>query len=508
MSDDQKTGFVGKSMNSVKQAWRDGSKFVGEELWDMDLTTLPRLKKMGLTTLRIIGIVGKGLVADKCTLQASALTYFTLMSMVPVLAMMLAVAKGLGAQEALMDRVGLEREILAAEALEAGEGEGGEAIGSAKEVVRYAISEESQLAKLPPQSQDMVTRAADTILGAVESASFGTIGAIGLAVLFWSVIKVMGKIENTFNHIWGVSEPRTILRKFSDYISVLVLVPVMVLVATSINALLKSDQVAVMLQNRIGPLFYLYERLLGLSGLAFLFLAFMCLYMFMPNTRVKLFPALVGGIIGGGIWYVWQGVYFFAQVGLAQKNAIYGTFAAIPFFLFWVYLSWVIVLFGAEVVFAVQNHRTYAQEQAAQDATFATHQMLAMIVLFEICRDYYRGTNSWNAHDFSMENGIPIRLVHKALSALAAAGVLLHTKDGEGRYVPGRDLGKLTLAQAENALMGDVSPSVGRTVSHEHKALHEKFKKHFDNFKDALAGTSMRDLVIEAEETEATASAG
>lgn len=483
--DGDKSGVIHNLMTSVTTAWKDARKFFREELWDMDLSTLPRLKKTGMTTLRITGIVAKGLITDRCTLQASALTYFTLMSMVPVLAMMLAVAKGLGAQEALMDRVGIEKVVV-------------EATNGADATVGYAIAKGSKLAELPPQSTDMITRAAEVILSAVESASFGTIGAIGLAVLLWSVIKVMGKIENTFNEIWGVKEPRTWLRKFSDYISVLVLVPVMVLVATSINALLKSDQVAEMLQSKIGPLYYLYEKLLGLSGVSFLFIAFMCLYMFMPNTRVKLFPALVGGIIGGVTWFAWQAIYFFAQVGLAQKNAIYGTFAAIPFFLFWVYLSWVIVLFGAEVAFAVQNHRTYAQEQAAKDATFATHQMLCMIILFEVCRDYFTGAQQWEPHQFSMDNGVPIRLIHKALNTLIQGGVLVQTE--AGRFVPGRDLSNITLADAEYALMGDISPSVRKTISRENRVLHEKFKKYFDQFNDALASIPLRDLVTESQE--------
>ncbi|MFO7821236.1 MAG: YihY/virulence factor BrkB family protein [Lentisphaeria bacterium] len=479
MTDQNKKGGVKKIIHTVTQAWHDARRFYGEELWDMDVSTLPRLKKAGTTFLRVIGIVIKGLITDRCTLQASALTYFTLMSMVPVLAMMLAVAKGLGAKEALMDKVGLER------VQAAGEGGG------------YVIVEGSKLAELPPEATSMITQAADVILGAVESASFGTIGAIGLAVLFWSVIKVMGKIENTFNDIWGVKEARTMVRKFSDYISVLVLVPIMVLMATSINAVLTSGKVAGLLQSKIGPLYYLYEKLLGLSGVSFLFLAFMCLYMFMPNTRVKLFPALIGGIVGGGIWYLWQGVYFFLQVEAGQKNAVYGTFAAIPLFLFWVYLSWVIVLFGAEIAFAVQNHRTYAQEQAAKDATFATRQMLTIIIMFEVCRDYYRGARKWDPYDFSMENGIPIRLVKEALKILTDNRVLLQTEDGS--FVPGKDLSKLTLADAEHALVGEISPSVRKTIAHEHNTLHTKFKNYFDQFNESLADISLRDLVLEAE---------
>lgn len=452
----------------LKAAWSRATRFFGYDLWEWDLTQLPRMKKLGISLTRVAGIVVKGFHSDKCTLQASALTYFTLMSMVPVLALSLSVAKGFGAQRRVMEMVGLEQ---------IGPGEY-EAVG--------------RLAELPAEAQQVTV----FLFSAVDQASFGALGAVGLALLFWSVIKVMWKIENTFNLVWGVHEPRTLLRKISDYISVFVLVPVMMLLATSVNAVLSSERVLAMLADRLGVFFWFYEQTLALAGLLVIFLAFALLYMFMPNTRVRVLPALVGGVIGGSLWYMLQVVYFAAQSGLTQKNVIYGTFAAIPFFLFWVYLGWVVVLLGAELSFAVQNYQTYTAERKAEQASFATRQLLAMLLVYEICRSFYEGDDdAWGPEQFGAAHGIPIRLVTSVLSQLTRANVVVSTESRVARYVPARDLGRLTIGDVEKALLGMAENGVCRVTRKTNRQLYQAFNDRYLERDNPASRTTFRELL-------------
>ena len=340
MSDPQPGGTKPSLSRRVQSLVGEARTFVEDRVWDWDLDALSRAKRSLVTLCRICVIVVRGFVADNCALQASALTYITLMSMVPVLALMLSVSKGLGAQERLMQVVGLER---------------------AKDTLEIVVIPGSRLSELPAEME----RVAQTLFVYVENTNFTTLGTIGLLLLVWTVLQTMGQIERSFNLIWGVKEHRTLLRRFSDYISVLVLVPILILGATSANAVLSSENVLGILARLSGPLFFLIEHLIRLTGVAGILVAFFLLYLFMPNTKVKIVPAIVAGLVGGILWYVSQRVYIEGQMGLTRLNTIYGTFAAIPFFLMWLYVSWVLVLFGAEVGFAVQHHHTYILESGA-----------------------------------------------------------------------------------------------------------------------------------------------
>lgn len=471
MPEDTEQSAPRSLIETIRGFFSDARQFFHDELWDMDLRTLPRMKQFVVSLIRICGIVLKGFADDKCTLQASALTYFTLMSLVPVLALMFFVAKGAGAQGKLMEFVGLESMV------DTGE---------------YVVVAGSKLAELPEQAAAI----AKVLFAAVDNANFGAIGIVGIVFLLWAAVKVMTKIEDAFNTIWGIYESRKLMQKFAYYLAVLFMVPILVLVATSTNALLSSERVTAQLQENLGPLFYAYQKGLGLTGLFVIFMAFIVLYMFMPNTRVRVFPALVGGVIGGGIWYLLQIFYFAAQVGLAQKNAIYGTFSAFPLFLVWLYMSWVVVLFGAEISFAIQNYRTYIQERHARGASFATRQTLGMLVVHQISKSHFEGLGPWDQQEFCVQYGIPTRLVLSIAEDLRQAGIIAPVQAKGGvRYLPCNDIARLTLRDVEHALIGDVSKAVSQAATHQSAALQNVYAEHFKDFSEALGDTTFREVV-------------
>ncbi len=444
--------------------------FFRTTLWDTHLSSLPPMKRAGMVLLRIGAIVVKGFATRQSVIHASALTYFTLMSLVPVLALMFFLARGAGAQDKLLDVVGMEH---------------------AADGIGYVVTESSRLSEFPAQAQQI----AAAVFAAVDNTNFGTLGVVGLILLLWSSISAMGRIENAFNSIWGVAVARPFSQKVAYYIALIVLVPVLVIAVTSANALLSSDRVSELMQLRLGPLFWVYRLALKLIGAGVLFVAFTVLYMFMPNTRVRLLPAVVAGIVGGGLWYLAQVLYFTLQMGLSRSNAIYGTFAAIPFFLVWLNTSWTIVLLGAQVAFAVQNVNAYLDEDAVRDTSFATHRALAMVIVYQICQDFHAGRREWTPVAFSRTQDIPLRVVMTVLNILRRQGVIEEIAGKVTHYVPGRDLATLTMKDVHDAVAGEVLPHIGRTAEALTHDAQEIFARTFKDFSDALASVSFRDLV-------------
>ena len=433
-------------------------RFVHDELWDVDLAALPRIKQFGFSLIRISTIVGKGLIADKCALQSAALSYITLVSLVPVLALSFAVSKGLGAHERVMGIV------------------------------------EKNLAELPEKTGVFVTQ----ILELVERVNYGALGTIGLLVIFLSAVGMLAKIEKSFNTIWGVQKQRTAIRKFTDYISILVVVPLLMLLATSVNTALSTGSFAAFLENHLGPLYWMYQDLIGLSGIALLCLAFAFLYMFMPNTNVRFGPALLAGIIAGILWFLAQRAYIQWQVGVTLKNAIYGTFAAIPFFLGWLYVSWLIVLFGAEVSFGVQNLGTFVMERDSAFSSLSTRELIGLTATFQTCQAFLAGDHTWAADEFAHQNNIPFRLMTEVMHTLVTENILIAVEvDRKTRYVPAEDPDNLTLRSVVDAFRGTPNDPTQRIVREQADKAYQHFAHAIENMRENLGKISFRSLIEE-----------
>lgn len=488
----QQTNTKGTSGgNGLRTAITDAKRFFIDEIWDQDTSGLPGLKRAGISFCRIIMIVIKGFFSDKCGLQASALTYITLMSLIPILALMFSVSKGMGAQNRLMEVIGLQK----VEHMEIVNGE--ETLVAQFEVVPPATpgEEPRKLAALPVPAQRVVTQ----IFTYVENTNLVKLGTIGFIMVFSAVITSLAKVESTFNSIWGVQTSRTWLRKFTDYISVLVIVPVFFLAATSAVATMSSPALINELREWLGPVASLYARLIRLSGFLFIALAFSFLYSFMPNMRVRVFPALTAGIVGGLLWYFLQWLYITSQVGLAKFNAIYGTFAAVPFFLAWLYANWTIVLFGAEVSFAVQNHRTYLMEGMSVSAPHSVREALGLVFAMETCRSMLTGEAPWDSVSYAQKHTIPARLMSDVGSALVESHILFPVVGEAGHYVPALDIGSLTPGHVERALRKAEDPYAVQFGRLAGRLLRDVFAEGYSQFDAKLSSVSFRELLTQAE---------
>ena len=259
------------------------------------------------------------------------------------------------------------------------------------------------------------------------------IAGIGLIVLFWAVIKVLGQIEDSFNDIWGIKEQRTIGRMFSDYLSLMLICPVLIILSSSVTVFVTTQVNLIMEKFSIlgvfSPLVFFCLKLLPYCLLWGLFT--FC-YIFMPNTKVRFSSGLLAGIIAGTIFQVVQWGYITFQIGVVKYNAIYGSFAVLPLFLVWLQLSWLIVLYGAELSFAHQNVDTYEFEPDALQASHRLKTLLSLQIAHHLIKNFTTGEKPLTARQISHELEIPIRFVNEILFELVKSNILSVTEtDGD-----------------------------------------------------------------------------
>jgi membrane protein len=390
--------------------------FLKSGIWRLRLAEMPGFKAFGLKQLRILLLALRCFREDQCQFKAAALTLYTLLSIVPVVAMAFGIAKGFGMERLL----------------------------------------ETWLTDMFQGQEEILARVLGFARSLLETTKGGTVAGIGLAVLFWSVMKVLGNIETALNQIWGIETPRTLGRKFSDYLSLMLIGPVL---------MITSSSTAVFIATRITQITERSEILgwvtsLILFGLKFLpfaliWILFTVTYLLMPNIRVKFSSGLMAGILAGTLFSLVQGLYIGFQVGVAKYNAIYGSFAALPLFLIWLQISWMIVLFGAEISFAHQNVETYELEPDFKAITPDFRRLLSLQVTHRLVANFKIGDPPLTTQELSGSLKIPIRLVREVLDDLAAAGVLNRVQRGDtpqSGYQPARDIESLTIQAVLEAL--------------------------------------------------------
>lgn len=270
-----------------------------------------------------------------------------------------------------------------------------------------------------------------------------SIGLAGLIFIVTTVFGLMMNIESAFNQIWGLRDTRTWYRMFSDYVVIVLLLPFFVAAMVSVMAVLHRSSLHLPLSQ---ALVYRAAQYLAV------WLSFTMLYVFVPNTVVKLRYALLGGIVGGTLWSMLTWFYIAFQYGLSRYSLLYSTFAQFPVLLMWVYFSWVIVLFGAELTFAYQNEKTFALERFAEKASYAYREALGLRTMVEAARRFAQGLPGLVAEEAAREWNVPLRLVNAVLDEFDHARLLTRSDGPPPRYQPARPLEKITVGHVVTAL--------------------------------------------------------
>ncbi len=281
-------------------------------IWQVRKDELPKKNAFFLQCSRIVSLTTTFFVKNQCTLRASALTFFTLLSIVPVAALMFGIAKGLGFEAILKAKI--QQSMVGQEQV-------------AQRIIKFSES-------------------------ALQNASGGIVAGVGICVLIWTALKLLGNIEKSFNAIWGISKGRSLLRRISDYLTMLIVCPLMLIIVATSSAFLVT-QLHDVAERLPFSHTWITVILLGskLFPLIIAWITFFFIYIFIPNTKVRLKSALVAGLFTGTVYLLVQYLYMFLQTKLTSYNAIYGSFAALPFFLIWLQISWILILLGAQLSF-------------------------------------------------------------------------------------------------------------------------------------------------------------
>ncbi len=425
--------------------------FFQEEIWSHDLTSKSRRRTFLIRQSRIYILAFKGFFEDRASVRAAALTYFTMLSLVPIFAIAFSIARNFGFEDRL------------------------------HQVINSNMQGQEEIMK-------WLTNMVDSLLMKTKG---GVLAGVGGVILFWSVIQVLNNIEASFNDIWQIRKARTPMRKFSDYLAIMIITPF---------AIGLSGSVMVKIQSTAQEL----EQFKSLIGIMIksvpyvsMWLLFTIVYIVMPNTKVRFKYALVAGVFAGTVAMIFQALYQDLQIGVFRFNTLYGSIAAIPLFLLWLQISWLIVLMGAEISFAYQNIENYEFEEDALNLSHNNKRILTLLISYQIIKSFEEGAEPWNSDTLSHELGIPIRLVNELVFDLVNAGILaeLATDSSKERsYQPAVDINKITVDYVYNQMELTGGDQMVVTESEELNKITKIHEHILHSIKESPSNILLKDI--------------
>lgn len=366
-------------------------------LWNTDLSMGPRWRAALVHVLRIAFVVIRDILVGRLTLHAMSLVYTTLLSIIPLLAIGFSVLKGFGVHNEVEPML------------------------------------QSFLRPLGERGVEITTQ----IIQFVDNTKVGVLGFLGLGFLVYTVISLIQKIENAFNDTWRVSQSRSFARRFSDYLSVILIGPVLVFSAMGVQATLMRQSLVSDLAD-IRPVGAAIETLGQLTPNILVVVAFTFVYMFVPNTKVRLGPALIGGLVSGLLWVTAGWAFATFVVTSARYTAIYSAFATVIFAMIWLYVSWLILLVGGSIAFYVQQPEYLKQDSGPVRLSNRVRERVALQITAQIARTFYDGGEPWALARLVTRLHLPREATERMLLSLEEDGLLIRTSDEPPCFIPAR----------------------------------------------------------------------
>ncbi len=428
------------------------SSLINQAIWDVDLNTLPRWRAWLLHTLRIAHNVIGDLADGQLTLRAMSLVYTTLLSLVPLLALSFSVLKGFGVHNQI-------EPILLNMVSPLGD-KGGEII---KQIISF-----------------------------VDNTKAGVLGTLGLAFLVYTAVSLVQKIEQAFNHIWRVRRARALSERFSDYLSVIMVGPILVVSALGLTASVQSNTVVNAL-SKIEPIGSIFTVIGLLLPYILIMIAFTFIYIFIPNTKVTLRSALVGGTVAAILW-VTVGWGFANFVAESEKyTAIYSTFATLILFMFWLYLAWLILLIGSSIVFYHQHPESLTRDSVLTKLSNRHREQLGLAVMQLIAERFYRNESPLSDTGLIEELSIPSYNLEQITDSLVAAGLLVLSENGQ--YLPAKPFDTTPLVEVLHAIRENCHHAPMLATNRQF-APSVKLSEHIESqLERALEGKTIKSLL-------------
>jgi membrane protein len=413
------------------------------------------------TALQFLLLVWRGFIENRCPIRAAALSYTTLLALVPLLAVVLSVSKNLLHDTSadlvpkLMDRV-----------------------------VAMAAPD---LGKASPGAQQ---EAVAKIQSFIDNINAGALGTVGSLFLVFVAVRLLMAIEQTFNDIWGVPVGRSIWRKIVYYWTTITLGPLLLVFAEYLTG--RTEALAMMGKLNVIPGFH--QRLLQVAPFGVLWVAFSLMYGLMPNTHVRARAAIAGGIFGGTLWQIngWLNTLYVSRA--VTYSRIYGAIGIIPVLLIGLYFSWLIVLLGAQVAYAAQHVRTYLQQRASERIDHRGRELIACRIVLVACEHFLRGAKPPTVDDLAEETGTPAKWLNQLVHRLAEGGILAQVDGDLDRIVPAQPPETLTVADVLEVVR--THPSSDNDRRRDGGGSVEKLLANLDAaLRSSPANQSFRDLV-------------
>ncbi len=430
-------------------------------IWEIRLKNLPPVQALLMRYLRIILLASRGFMRDNCQKTASVLTYYSLLNVVPLVAVAFAMAKGFGLEKLI------EKQIL-------------------------------QMAAKANWEADITNQILSFSHNLLNQAKGGLIAGVGVALLFWTVISILGKIEESLNEIWEVKKSRTLVRKFSDYIAIMVFAPVLFIISSSATVLVASQVKVIVNQIALLGIFSkVIFLLLNLLPYASIWVLLTMLYLIMPNTKIPLRSAIWGGVVAGTIAEIVQWIYIKFQIGVASYGAIYGSFAALPLFLAMLQMSWMIVLFGAEIAYANDHYETFGFHPDYSRMSVSSKKILMLRVFHLLTKKFSLGEKPLSASQIAHSLEIPIRLVRQLLLELSEVGLVVETAKGmkgEVGFQPGRTIENITVKFALDEYEKYGNTKIPDYESEEVEKLYKYLKDISETVEKSSANVRLKEI--------------
>ena len=426
--------------------------FIQSHIWELPLDQLPRWQSPLIKQVRVLILAFKGFNRDKCQLRAAALTFYSILSLIPILAMVFGIAKGFGFEQTL--------ELLLQE----------------KIASRDMVAQEGL---------DWIISKAKLLL---ESTRGSLIAGVGLIVLMWAATRVLRHIEAALNDIWEIKNSRPWIRNFTDLLSIMVVAPILFILAQSttvfITAIIQDLSKGMKL---LGHLFLLIK----LVPFGLIWLLFTMIYVVVPNTKVNFKSALVAGVIVGTIFQLSQWIFFKSQMGISKYNAIYGSFAFLPLLLIWIQTAWLILLLGAEIAFANQHINRYEFALGSQEVKPSFKKLVTLLITNLLVKNFVEAKSSLTAEEISAILHAPVRLVRQCITDLMNSKIINEVgkkNSQDTSYQPARSVENLSVSFVLQAIdehgLGDIhihESGESKRLSQALEALNQEIERSPSN---------------------------
>lgn len=380
--------------------------FISRDIWRITEHEVGGLRHRIYNIIRTIILAGKGFSNNELVTKASSLTYFSLFALVPLLGLILGIAKGFGFQQVI----------------------------------------EEQLIRSMPGHTEVLDFLFSFVESILQVAGSGLIVGVGLIFIIWAAWAILNNIETAFNKIWQIAKGRNFFRKFTDYMALLLIIPILLVLSSGISIFLKTALEKSPFLAAVSPLVNFLMKLLPFF---ISWLLFTLLYILAPNTKVRFKNAAISGLIVGTAFQIFQYIYIGGQLWVNRYNAIYGSFAAFPLLLLWLQLAWIMVLFGAEITFASQNIQNFFFEKEIKNISDRYSYFTTLMITAIICKRFEKGEAPLSALDISTMHHIPSRLTQRTLNLLVEMNIINQTLDAEDKrtitYQPAMDINHITV---------------------------------------------------------------